>query len=84
MSKVTKKKATTSGATKYTHYHKDGSVWAKGNMKSGKMHGYWEWIRKDGSMMRSGHFLAGLQIGKWTTYARNGKIVKVTVFKLKR
>ena len=62
----------------YIHYHKDGSIWAKGSMVEGVMEGYWEWFRKDGSIMRSGHFDSGKQLGKWTTYDKNGKVVKVT------
>ena len=69
-SKLTKKK--------YIHYHKDGSVWAKGFTRAGKMDGVWAWFRKDGSKMRSGSFEKGKQVGKWTTYDRKGKAVKVT------
>ena len=65
---------------KHTHYHKDGSIWAKGAMKDGVCESYWEWFRKDGSIMRSGHFKAGKQTGKWTTYDKKGKVVKVTSF----
>jgi len=67
--------------TKHIHYHKDGSVWAKGGMLGDKMHGAWVWFRKDGSKMRSGKFDNGKQVGKWTTYDKNGKIVKVTQIK---
>lgn len=66
---------------KYTHYHKDGTVWAKGQTKAGKMEGAWVWFRKDGSKMRSGHFKAGKQTGEWTTYDKKGKTVKVTKMK---
>lgn len=62
----------------HIHYHKDGSVWAKGQMKGAKMEGKWVWFRKDGSKMREGSFRASKQIGKWTTYDRSGKVVKVT------
>jgi antitoxin component YwqK of YwqJK toxin-antitoxin module len=68
-------------ATKHTHYHKDGSVWAKGYMQGGKMHGHWEWFRKDGTKMRSGDFDQGTQTGRWITYDKKGKIYKVTVMK---
>ncbi|OGG50735.1 hypothetical protein A2763_02315 [Candidatus Kaiserbacteria bacterium RIFCSPHIGHO2_01_FULL_54_36] len=68
----------TARTNKYTHYHKDGSIWAKGRTKGGKMNGYWEWFRKDGSKMRSGYFKGGKQTGKWTTYDRKGKVVKVS------
>lgn len=60
--------------------HKDGSIWAKGQMLDGKPTGYWEWFRKDGSKMRSGHFKEGDQVGEWVTYGRNGETVKVTRF----
>lgn len=65
----------------YTHYHKDGSVWAKGKLKGGTIEGYWEWFRKDGSKMRSGHFIKGKQVGEWITYDKKGKVVKVTRMK---
>jgi antitoxin component YwqK of YwqJK toxin-antitoxin module len=66
--------------TKHIHYHKDGSVWAKGTLKNGKMAGLWKWFRKDGSIMRSGYFKDGKQTGKWTTYDKKGRIVKITSF----
>jgi len=66
---------------KHTHYHKDGSIWAKGQLSGTKMEGYWEWFRKDGSIMRSGHFKNGKQTGQWTTYDKTGKVVKVTEMK---
>ncbi len=69
---------------KYTYYHKDGSIWAKGFMAGGKMTGYWEWFRKPtrpgggvGTRMRSGYFKAGKQTGKWTTYDKNGRVLAV-------
>ena len=65
-------------AKEYTHFHKDGSVWATGQIVDGQMHGYWEWFRKDGSKMRSGHFEMGKQVGKWTTFDKNGKVVRIT------
>jgi antitoxin component YwqK of YwqJK toxin-antitoxin module len=68
-------------AKKHVHYHKDGSVWAKGQTINGAMTGYWEWFRKDGSKMRSGHFANGEQVGEWTTYDKNGKVYKVTLMK---
>lgn len=61
-----------------THYHKDGSLWAKGAMLEGQMHGYWEWFRKDGTLMRSGYFELGKQVGEWTTYDKTGHVYKVT------
>jgi len=69
---------------KVTHYHKDGSLWAKGFMLEDKMHGYWEWFRKDGIIMRSGYFDKGNQIGKWTTYDKDGNSYKVTEIKAKK
>jgi antitoxin component YwqK of YwqJK toxin-antitoxin module len=62
-------------------YHKDGSIWGKGQILDGKPDGYSEWFRKDGSIMHSGHFLAGKQVGEWTTYDLGGKIHKVTTIK---
>ena len=66
---------------KYAHYHRDGSVWAQGQLKGKLMTGYWEWFRKDGTLMRSGSFHDGEQVGKWTTYDRKGKVYKVTTMK---
>lgn len=63
-----------------TEYHKDGSVWAKGDMLDGIPDGYWEWFRKDGIKMRSGYFKGGKQVGEWTTYDKKGEIYKVTNF----
>ena len=68
-------------AKKHIHYHKDGSIWAKGNLVDGQMDGYWEWFRKDGSKMRSGHFERGKQTGEWITYDKKGKKYKVTLKK---
>jgi antitoxin component YwqK of YwqJK toxin-antitoxin module len=72
------------GPKKINHYHKDGSIWAKGSMLVNQMHDYWEWYRKDGIIMRSGYFDKGQQIGKWTTYDKEGKIYKVTEMKAKK
>jgi antitoxin component YwqK of YwqJK toxin-antitoxin module len=66
---------------RYTHRHKDGTVWAKGYLLDGAMEGAWVWFRKDGSKMRSGSFKKGKQVGKWSTFDKNGKLVKVTVMK---
>jgi antitoxin component YwqK of YwqJK toxin-antitoxin module len=71
-------------AKKHVHYHRDGSLWAKGRMAGKKMHGYWEWFRKDGVIMRSGSFERGVQVGEWTTYDKKGKVYKVTEFKAKK
>lgn len=65
----------------YVHYHKDGSIWAKGTKVNGQMDGYWEWFRKDGTKMRSGYLEKDKQVGKWTSYDKDGREVKVTVFK---
>jgi antitoxin component YwqK of YwqJK toxin-antitoxin module len=68
----------------YLHYHRDGTVWAKGKQRDGKATGYWEWFRKDGSKLRSGYFEKGEQTGEWTTYDRKGEVYKVTTIKPKR
>jgi antitoxin component YwqK of YwqJK toxin-antitoxin module len=65
---------------KHIHYHKDGTIWAKGSMLNGKMDGSWVWFRKDGSKMRSGHFDRGRQVGEWITYDKRENIVKKTMF----
>ncbi len=70
-----------SAGKNFIHYHKDGTIWAKGKMLGDQMHGYWEWYRKDGIIMRSGYFNKGKQVGEWTTYDKNGKIHKVTKMK---
>lgn len=62
----------------HIHYHKDGSIWAKGFIDHDVMEGYWEWFRKDGSKMRSGYFVKGKQTGEWKTYDRKEKVVKIT------
>ena len=72
-----------SKAKEHLHYHKDGSLWAKGQMLDGVMTGYWEWFRKDGTKMRSGSFENGEQVGEWTTYDQQGKVYKVTKMKPK-
>ena len=71
-------------ASAHSIYHKDGSIYGKGQMLDGKMHGYWEFYRKDGSVMRSGSFDREQQIGTWTTYDAGGKPIKVTEMKPKR
>ena len=68
----------------HIHYHKEGSVRARGQCIDGVMTGYWEWFRKDGVRMRSGHFEHGEQVGEWTTYDKSGKVYKVTAMKPKR
>ncbi len=67
----------------HVHFHKDGSVWAKGQLKGDTMVGFWEWFRKDGTRLRSGHFEAGEPIGEWTTYDKQGDVYKVTTMKPK-
>ena len=80
--KIKKKpKQTKDKITKYIQYHKDGSIWGKGNLMGEKMHGYWEWFRKEGTKMRSGHFEQGKQVGEWITYDKNGRLVKKTMMK---
>ncbi len=63
---------------KHVVYHKDGSVWATGQMCDGVQTGYWEWFRKDGTKLRSGSFDNGAQAGAWTTYDGQGRVYKVT------
>ena len=65
----------------HIEYHKDGSIWAKGQMLDQVQTGYWEWFRKDGSIMRTGYFENGRQTDEWTTYDREGRVVKVTQMK---
>lgn len=68
-----------SKAKEHIEYHKDGSIWAKGNKLGEICVGYWEWFRKDGTKMRSGNFSEeGNPVGEWTTYDKNGEIYKVT------
>lgn len=73
-----------SRAKKHVLHHKDGTLWANGEMTGDVMTGYWEWFRKDGTRMRSGHFENGEQTGEWTTYAKDGSVVKVTRMKPKK
>ena len=75
---TTSKKSTTE---KFVKYHKDGTLWAKGQMLGEELHGYFEWFRKDGVIMRSGYFDKGKQVGEWTTYDKKGKVFKVTKIK---
>jgi antitoxin component YwqK of YwqJK toxin-antitoxin module len=70
-------------ADEHTIYHKDGSIWAKGQTLDGVQVGYWEWFRKNGTRLRSGFFEDGKQSGEWTTYDRDGKVYKVTAIKPK-
>ena len=66
--------------TQRTKYHRDGSVWARGELVDGEPEGYWEWFRKDGSKMRSGYLKGGKKFGEWVTYDKYGEIYKVTQF----
>jgi antitoxin component YwqK of YwqJK toxin-antitoxin module len=70
-------------AKEHIQYHKDGSLWAKGQTVGDQPTGYWEWFRKDGTKLRSGHFENGKQVGEWTTYDRTGAVYKVTMIKAK-
>ena len=63
------------------HYHKDGSLHARGTMAGELLHGYWEWFRKEGTKLRSGHFTSGQQTGEWVTYDKAGAVYKVTTIK---
>lgn len=67
----------------HVEYHKDGSVWAKGQTEDNLPTGYWEWFRLDGTKLRSGHFENGQQVGDWTTYDKKGAVYKVTRMKAK-
>lgn len=68
-------------AIEFIQHHKDGSVWAKGQVVGNTPVGYWEWFRKDGTKMRSGFFADGIQVGEWTTYDKTGAVYKVTDMK---
>jgi len=64
----------------FEKFHRDGSVWARGHMVNGAMHGHWEYFRKDGSLMRSGTFDRDGQVGEWIAYDKAGDPAKVTQF----
>ena len=66
--------------TKHIKYHKNGRLWAKGEMENGSLEGYWEWFRLDGTKMRSGYFKAGKQVGEWITYDKKGNPFRSTSF----
>jgi antitoxin component YwqK of YwqJK toxin-antitoxin module len=70
-------------AEKHVQYHKNGTVWARGQTIDGVPNGYWQWFRVDGTLMRSGTFEDGEQVGEWTTYDKDGKVYKVTMMKRK-
>ncbi len=61
---------------KYVKYHKNGSVWAKGQTTDGISVGYWEFFRKDGTRLRSGYFKNGEQVGEWTLMTRMAKCTR--------
>lgn len=65
----------------FTQHHKDGSVWAKGQVRGETPVGYWEWFRKGGTIMRSGYFEDGVPVGRWATYDKEGAAYKVTEMK---
>lgn len=62
----------------YEKHHRDGSLWARGQLHEGVEHGRFEFFRKDGTLMRSGTFDHGVQVGEWTTYDKSGAPYKVT------
>lgn len=66
------------GAREHLPYHKDGSLWARGQTIDDVPTGYWEWFRKDGTKLRSGYFEDGKQVGEWTIYDKSGRAYKVT------
>jgi antitoxin component YwqK of YwqJK toxin-antitoxin module len=68
----------------HIQYHRDGSVWAKGQTLDGVAVGYWEWFRVSGTKMRSGSFENGKQTGEWITYDKSGMVYKVTNIKPKK
>ena len=61
-------------------FYSNGWLKATGKMKSGQMHGAWEWFRRDGTIKRSGRFKDGQQVGTWITYDATGETYKVTEF----
>lgn len=63
---------------KVLEFYANGFLKARGSMKAGELHGYWEWFRKDGTIMRSGHFKNGQNVGEWITYDSSGKVYKVS------
>jgi antitoxin component YwqK of YwqJK toxin-antitoxin module len=73
----------TKSGKEFVQYHKDGTIWARGQMDGETPTGYWEWFRKDGTKLRSGRFENGEQVGDWTTYDTKGAVYKVTTMKSK-
>ena len=78
---IWKTKMDNEAANEFRQHHKDGSLWAKGQVIGNTPLGYWEWFRTDGTRMRSGSFRDGLQVGAWTTYDKTGAVYKVTNMK---
>ena len=70
------------GAEQAQHekFHRDGSLWGRGQLGNGAMHGHWAFYRKDGSLMRSGAFDRDGQVGEWIAYDKVGAPCKVTQF----
>jgi uncharacterized protein YdhG (YjbR/CyaY superfamily) len=64
----------------FLEFYTNGVLKARGKMKSGNLHGNWQWFRKSGVIMRSGSFKNGVQAGTWVTYDQKGKVFKVTKF----
>ncbi len=63
---------------KVFEFYTNGFIKARGSMKAGELHGFWQWYRKDGTIMRSGNFKSGQNVGEWITYDSSGKVYKVT------
>jgi uncharacterized protein YdhG (YjbR/CyaY superfamily) len=63
---------------KVFEFYTNGFIKARGSMKAGELHGFWQWYRKDGTIMRSGNFKAGLQVGEWITFDATGSVYKVS------
>ena len=68
----------------FIQYHKDGSVWAKGQLVGDTPYGYWEWFRKYGTLMRSGTFRDGIQVGEWTTFNPDGTVKRTVTHGARR
>ena len=59
-----------SPAKEHILYHKDGSIWAKGQLVDSVMTGYWEWFRKDGTIMRRSRPLRERRTGRRLDHLR--------------
>lgn len=64
----------------FKEFYPNGWLKAKGKMKSGQLHGQWEWWRRDGTIKRSGRFQEGRQVGTWITYNAAGEPHRETSF----